>query len=72
MKANSISPDWQERAAIRNYYRSRPDAEVVAATKLPLANDYNIARVGIAKDVLAERVAAAKWPTEVKPVVGAI
>ena len=72
MKANSISPDWQERAAIRNYYRSRPDAEVAEAAKLPRINTYNTVRADIAKDVISERAAAAKWPKTVKPVVGAI
>ena len=72
MKANSISPDWQERAAIRNYYRSRPDAEVAKAAKLPRINTYNTVRADIARDVLAERDAQSKWPKTVKPVVGAV
>lgn len=72
MKANSIKPDWQERNAIRNYYRSRPDSEVAQAAALPRINTYNEVRASIATEVLAERSAAAKWPTTVKPVVGAI
>lgn len=70
MKVNSIKPDWQERNAIRNYYRSRPDSEVEAAAKLPRINTYNTVRADIAADVISERAAAAKWPAEVKPVVG--
>ena len=61
VKADFIQSYWQETAAIRNYYRSRPDSEVAAAARLPRTGAYNIVRAGIAADVLAERAAAAKW-----------